>query len=148
MGRITRRKADGQAFERDFNSTMGERYYVRRLPTPGIRFAGISQPADFILIGNCFNYVEVKETAGERFQLSGLQQENEIRTFIQEKEKLKKNGLKCKVQYWLIVNFLKKGIVAIQGETVIELINNKKTLHPDEWKLFPSLTELKEERLF
>ncbi len=148
MGRITRRKADGQAFERDFNSTMGERYYVRRLPTPGIRYAGISQPADFILIGNFFNYVEVKETAGDRFQLSGLQQENEIRTFIQEKEKLKKNKLKCEVQYWLVVNFLKKGIVAIQGETAIDLIDNRKTLQPDEWELFPSLTELREEGLF
>ena len=52
------------------------------------------------------------------------------------------------MQYWLVVNFLKKGIVAIQGETAIDLIDNRKTLQPDEWELFPSLTELREEGLF
>ena len=49
------RKADGAGFEREFRAKMGEKYYVRRLPTLRTGYAGLSQPADFILVGEKFN---------------------------------------------------------------------------------------------
>ena len=83
------RKADGVRFEKEFRDVMKERYYIRRLPTLRTGYAGSTQPADFILVGNNFNYVEVKETARDRFSFSTYNRCLRSRNFLNTRKELK-----------------------------------------------------------
>ncbi len=135
------RKADGAAFEREFRDLMKDRFYIRRLPTLRTGYAGLTQPADFILVGNTFNYVELKETAGDRISISTLQQYAEIKEFIAENKRLM-----LEMNYWLIVRFIGKGICAIANETIIEFGEGRKTLryNSPEAIRFNTIEELEE----
>lgn len=143
------RKADGVAFEKEFKEKMNSKYYVRRLPT--LRsYAGLTQPADFILVGNAFNYVELKETGADRFSVSTMRQYPEVKEFLEEREKLEQAGLKCKTNYWLIVRFVDRGICAIANETILKFGENKRTLKPDSHEAIKvnSIEDLREENIF
>ena len=67
-----------QHLKDDLEQLWKDAYYVRRLPTLRTGYAGLSQPADFVLVGNSFNYVELKETTSDRLSISTLQQYSEI----------------------------------------------------------------------
>lgn len=143
------RKADGVTFEKEFKDKMHSKYYVRRLPT--LRsYAGLTQPADFILIGNAFNYVELKETGADRFSVSTMRQYPEVKEFLEEREKLRQAGLKCKTNYWLVVRFIDRGICAIANETILKFGENKRTLKPDSHEAIrvDSIEDLREENIF
>lgn len=143
------RKADGVRFEREFRAVMGEKYYIRRLPTLRTGYAGLSQPADFILVGRNFNYVEIKETAGDRFSISGLQQYPEIVEFLEYKKRVQSLN-SCEMNYWLIVRFIDRCICAISNEDILKLAAEKRTLRCDtpEAKVFKTLEDLREGDLF
>lgn len=147
---MTRRiKADGVKFEKEFKEVMEDRYYVRRLPTIRTGYAGLSQPADFILVGNNFNYIELKETARNSFSISGLQQLNELIDFLSYRNKVEPLN-KCSMNYWLIVRFINSCICIISNEDILALKENKKTLNcqtPTALKVM-SLQDLKKEDLF
>lgn len=143
------RKADGVAFEKEFKDKMSSKYYVKRLYT--LRsYAGLTQPADFILVGNAFNYVELKETGADRFSVGTMRQYPEVKEFLEEKEKLKQAGLKCEVHYWLVVRFIGRGVCAISDETILEFRENRKTLKPDSHEAVrvDKVEDLMEENIF
>lgn len=143
------RKADGVRFEKEFREVMKERYYIRRLPTLRTGYAGSTQPADFILVGNNFNYVEVKETGGDRFSLSTLQQMFEVEEFLEYKERVKdKNS--CVMNYWLVVRFIGKCVCAISNENIIKLRDERRTLRCDTEEAIKveSIEVLKELNIF
>lgn len=123
---------------------MKEKYYVRRLPTLRTGYAGSSQPADFIVVGDNCNYVELKETAGKRYSLANLQQKSEIEDFIAEVKRLQLTN----ARYWIVVNFLGQGMVVISGETALEMIENRETLKPENNIVFETFTALKGARIF
>lgn len=130
-----RRKADGTAFEREFRDAMKTRFYIRRLPTLNTGNAGSTQPADFIVIGNRFNYVEVKETAGDRFSVTEMQQYPEFIEFVEERNRLKMFGMPAvrDMEYVLVVHFLKHGVVrAIESKDMLQLVARRKTLKYDD----------------
>lgn len=143
------RKADGVRFEREFRAAMEERYYIRRLPTLRTGYAGLSQPADFVLVGNNFNYVELKETAGDRLSITTLQQYPEIVEFLEYKKRVQSLN-SCEMNYWLIVRFIDRCICAISNDDILKLAAEKRTLRCDtpEAKVFETLEELREEDLF
>jgi hypothetical protein len=124
-------KADGPAFERRFKATMKDVYYVKRLRTLRTGYAGLTQPADFILTGDSFNYVELKETASDRLSISTLQQYSEIKEFLEHKARLSILKRKCQMNYWLVVHFIGQGVVAIANEDILKYGESKKTLRYD-----------------
>lgn len=148
------RKADGARFERQFKDIIQTYNYTRRLPTLRMGYSGLSQPADFIVVGHHFNYVEVKETAGGSFSVSALQQLAEIEEFIEEKNRLKLVRNIGIADYWLIIHFLGRGISAVKNEDILWYYKNRKTIRFEinpkqimKWN-FKNLKELREEDLF
>lgn len=143
------RKADGTGFEKEFRAKMENKYYIRRLPTLRTGYAGLSQPADFILVGNSFNYVEVKETAGDRFSISTLQQYPEIVEFLEYKKRIQ-SWVRCEMNYWLVVRFIDRCVCAIANEDILKLGNEKRTLrcNTPEAKVFKTIEDLREGDLF
>ena len=143
------RKADGVRFEREFRAAMEKRYYIRRLPTLRTGYAGLSQPADFVLVGNNFNYVELKETAGDRLSITTLQQYPEIVEFLEYKKRVQSLN-SCEMNYWLIVRFIDRCICAISNEDILKLAAEKRTLrcNTPEAKVFKTLEDLREGDLF
>lgn len=144
------RKADGVAFEREFRDKMQQLYYVRRLPTLKTGYAGLTQPADFILVGDRFNYVEVKETGRETFSISTMQQYEEIKAFMEQRKLAIERGNKCIMNYWLIVRFIDKGVCAISNEMILQLGENRKTLkyNSPEAIRVDKVEQLREENIF
>ena len=125
-----RRKSDGTAFEKEFRKAMEERFYIKRLPTLTSGYAGQSQPSDFIVIGNHFNYAEVKETMSDRFSISQMQQYEEFKTFVEERKRLgtELTGIR-EMDYVLVVHFLKYGVYKIVNSLeMIYLLEKKSTL--------------------
>ncbi|HHV41490.1 MAG TPA: hypothetical protein GXX72_01395 [Clostridiaceae bacterium] len=143
------RKADGPRFEREFKAKMKKKYYTRRLPTLRTGYAGLSQPADFILVGDNFNYVEVKETARDRFSISTLQQYPEIVEFLEYKERVQ-SLIGCEMNYWLIVRFIDRCVCAISNEDILKLKAEKRTLrcNTPEAVVFETIEDLREGDLF
>lgn len=143
------KKADGVRFEREFRTEMEKKYYIRRLPTLRMGYAGLSQPADFILVGNNFNYVELKETARDRFSISALQQYPEIEEFLEYKKRVQSSN-SCEMNYWLIVRFIGRCVCAIANDDILKLAAEKRTLKCDtpEAKVFDTLQDLREGNLF
>lgn len=118
-----RKKADGPAFEKEFKEAVSQKHYVRRLHT-----AFMPNPADFIVVGKRFNYVEVKETAQESFSLANLQQLSEMREYIKDRELYRGTALE-ESKYWLIVNFLKLGVIKVlEASQVFALLEQRITL--------------------
>lgn len=143
------RKADGAGFEREFRAKMGEKYYVRRLPTLRTGYAGLSQPADFILVGEKFNYVEVKETARDRFSISTMQQYPEIVEFLEYKRRVQSSN-SCEMNYWLVVRFIDRCVCAIANDDILKLGAEKRTLrcNTPEALVFKTIEDLREADLF
>ena len=143
------RKADGAGFEKEFRAKMNQRYYIRRLPTLRTGYAGLSQPADFILVGNKFNYVEVKETTRDRFSVSTMQQYPEIIEFLEYKKRVQHlNG--CEMNYWLVVRFIGGCVCAIANEDILKLREEKRTLrcNTPEATVVRTVEDLREEDIF
>lgn len=142
-----RRKADGRAFEREFEKCLSEKFLVRRLPTLNTGFSGFGQPADFIVVGSRFNYVEVKETVKDDFSITSMQQLEEMKQFLKDKDRYKMSGDAAnEMNYWIVVHYLKRGkLRAIKAEDAIELSNSRSTLkfESNQGMLFYSLDELK-----
>ena len=143
------RKADGARFEREFRAKMEKKYYIRRLPTLRTGYAGLSQPADFILVGDNFNYVEVKETAGDRLSISTLQQYPEIEEFLEYKKRVQSSN-SCEMNYWLVVRFINRCVCAILNDDILKLGMEKRTLrcNTPEAIVFKTIEDLREENLF
>lgn len=147
---MDRRKADGTAFEKDFEKFASGAVYVRRLPTLNTGYAGMSQPADFIVVGQSFNYVELKETAGDSFSITAMQQFDEMKEFMLKKHDLRFcKGVKTS-NYWIIVHFLKhKSIKMVDGEKALLMSSKRKAIRADDDTLitFGSLDELLEAKI-
>nr|DAH56631.1 MAG TPA: holliday junction resolvase [Caudoviricetes sp.] len=123
-----RRKADGTEFEREFKETVEPRYYIKRLPTLNTGFAGLRQPADFILVGRCFNYIECKETTGDRFAISTMEQFDKMCEFLEDKKRYPE----VEMNYYIIVHYLVKGVYkVVLAEDAKELADKHKTLKFD-----------------
>lgn len=145
-----RRVADGTAFEKEFAKEFEDSTYVKRLRTPNTGYAGIREPADFIVIADNFNYVELKETAGDKFSIYGMEQYDMMRDFVQEFRK-RWQYLGTAMRYWLIVNFISYGVIKVIGSEDAEaLAVAHKTLTPNTKTAmtFHSLEELKGANLF
>lgn len=147
---MKRKVADGTAFEREFEKTFSGSLYVKRLRTPNTGYAGVREPADFILVGNCFNYVELKETSGDAFSISTMEQFDLMKEFIETKKALGAS-VGVDLQYYVVVHFLSSNsIKVVCGETALYLAENRKTLRPNSflgWE-FSSLENMKEGMLF
>lgn len=128
-------KADGHEFERQFKKEVSKHNHVLRLPTLNTGFAGLTQPADFIVVGNFFNYVELKETAGDSFSISAMEQFDSMKQFVREKNALRTAGQAvATMQYWLVVHFIKYNLIKmITAEQALELASQRKTLRPSYW---------------
>ncbi len=139
-----RRKADGTAFENEFKRALEAFFYVKRLPTLNTGFSGLRQPADFIVVGKHFNYAECKETAGDRFSVSTMEQFDLMCDFIQDRDRLtvmKDN------EYYVIVHFLTYSVIkVITAREAKDLADKHKSLvySMDIGKTYHSVEELKE----
>lgn len=144
-----RRKADGTAFEGEFMKAMQDTHYVKRLRTTNTGYAGVREPADFIVVKNKFCYVELKETAGNAFSITGMEQFDKMQEFIEVVQELH-GQVAVPLEYWLIVHFLEaKCIKAISGEKALEMSATRAALRDDSQVLtFRSLEELKGADLF
>lgn len=142
-----RRKADGPEFEKEFKEAVEKMFYVRRLPTLNTGYSGLRQPADFIVIGDHFNYAELKETAGDVFSISQMQQYDMLVEFMKQKQEYRTVTLKgiVEMDFLVIVHFLKRNVIkVVDGKTALEMVAKKKALHYDspEGMSFTSLNEL------
>lgn len=138
-----RRKADGAEFEREFKDAMDDAFYVLRLPTLNTGFSGLRQPADFVLVGNNFNYVELKETAKTRFSITTMEQLDKVQEFRQDRARLNKPEM----EYWLVVHFLTEGVYKVlRCDEILKLADEHKSLAHDAkiGKSYSSLNDLKE----
>lgn len=138
-------KVDGTKFEGEFRDCIKDKFYIKRLPTLNTGFAGLRQPADFIVVGKTFNYVELKETAQDRFSVRAMEQFDLMFDFLTER-----NGYVIfdviRMEYWLIVHFIEKGVYkAITGQEAFDLAMARKSLRWDSkiGKTFTSLKELR-----
>ena len=142
-----RRKADGSAFEREFRDCMKESFYVRRLHTMNTGYSGMTQPADFVVVGDQFNYVELKETKGDSFSITAMQQFEELKEYLQERSRLCICRAVRESRYWIIVHFLEYGVIkVVEGAKALEMSNAHKTIRvtDDTIMQFASLKEMKE----
>ena len=144
-----RRKADGTAFEGEFSNAVSDAYYVKRLRTANTGYAGIREPADYIVVGRQFNYVELKETAGDSFSITGMEQYDKMLEFLDISQALR-TVVDVGLEYWLIVHFLKtREIKVVSGRQAEALSASRKALRIDTDTLtFKSLEELKGAHLF
>ena len=144
-----RRKADGTAFEGEFMRAMQDTHYVKRLRTTNTGYAGVREPADFIVVKNKFSYVELKETAGNAFSITGMEQFDKMKEFIEVVRELH-GKVTIPLKYWLVVHFLKDGCIkAISGEQALEMSTTRAALRDNSPVLtFQSLEELKGADLF
>ncbi len=145
-----RKKADGTAFEREFQKVISEDAYVKRLRTINTGYSGVREPADYIVVDNRFNYVELKETTGDAFSISGMEQFDLMTEFIQQKQE-KYSNVFAGMNYWLIVHFLSRRLIkVVRGEQALDLAAKHKTLRYDtiDGMTFLDLEELKERHIF
>lgn len=137
-----RRKADGTAFENEFKELISKYFYVMRLPTLNTGFAGLRQPADFVVVGEHFNYAECKETAGDRFAITTMEQFDKMCEFLEEKAKYK---TMAENNYYLIVHYLVRGTYKVLlAEEAKQLADKHCSLKfdSDVGKTYHSLEEL------
>ena len=143
-----RRKADGTAFEKEFEKAISKKYYVRRLPTLNLGFAGMTQPADFMVVGKAFNYVELKETGADAFSFSNMEQMPEIEEFYNSRDFYRS---KIAMEYLIVVHFVKHNVYAVlTGQQALHMRHLKKQLHYDQtlFLRFSSLEEVVNEVAF
>ena len=142
-----RRKADGTAFENEFKEAIKKEFYIRRLPTLNTGYAGQSQPADFIVVGKRFNYVEVKETKGDSFSITQMQQYEEFKDFIEERDRLcsLRSMVNYNMEYVLVIHFLSHSCYrVVYSDQMLDLVERRKTVRWDgkEGMTFTSLNDL------
>lgn len=145
---LMRRKADGGAFETEFRKCMSRDFYLLRLPTLSMGYAGLSQPADFVLIGDNFNYVELKETAGDSFSITSMQQYPQMKRFVEERARLQNCEAVRSAKYWVVVHFLAhKVLKVVEAEQAIRMSEARKTIRFDDAvsAQFSSLEEMRKE---
>lgn len=138
-----RRKADGTAFEGEFKGAVRERFYVKRLHTMNTGNSGLRQPADFIVVGSKFNYVECKETAGDLFSISNMEQYDLMLEFLEDKFNYAGTAL---MEYYLVVHFLTRGTYRVlNGQQARELAESHKSLkyEGDIGMTFTALNDLR-----
>lgn len=139
-----RRKADGTAFENEFRDALDAFFHVLRLPTLKTGHSGQTQPADFIVVGKHFNYAECKETAGDRFSITEMQQLPEMKDFIEERKV--KPVLKDD-EYYVVVHFLSYSVIKVLTALEAEsLEKSHKSLKYDDkiGQTYRTVEELKE----
>lgn len=140
---MRRERVDGHKFENEFRNTMEPHYYLQRLHTMNTGYAGLTQPADFILYGHAVYYLELKETSKDSFSLSSIEQLAEIEEFCDKR----KRHVGVPLFYYVIVHFIEhETIKVIEADTVLALVNARKSLRPDS-KIgfeFKSLKEFRE----
>lgn len=143
---VVQRRLDGHKFEKEFSAAIENKYFLLRLHTPNTGYSGLTQPADFLVIGDKVSLVETKETTKDVFYISQMEQLDEMLDYLDQKFKLKGKTLK-KSQYLVIVHFIdRKVIKVITGEYAKQLYENKKgfTYLDPEAQEFQSMKDLKE----
>lgn len=130
---MTRKKADGAAFEHEFKKRIEVQNYVKRLPTLNTGYSGLRQPADFIVVGNTFSYVELKETAKDSFSITGMEQLDQMKDFVRDKIAYSYAGRAAKdMRYLLIVHFIeRKTYKVLTAQEALSLSSRGKALHYD-----------------
>lgn len=144
MGEGLMRRVDGHKFEQEFADTFKEDYYVLRLHTPRKGYTGLTQPADFILLGRFTNFVELKETGTDRLSIKQLQQVDAMQKFVQRKQA----EMLGNVEYYLVVHFIKRGVIKVlTAEQALTLLQQSKSLKYDDTVGYtaPNLKQFKEE---
>lgn len=125
------RGANGARFESEFSSVMSLHHHVLRLPTLNTGYSGLSQPADFIVVGDAFNYVELKETTSDRFSLSDLQQARFLSQYNKEKA-VSRDPAFLLGHYYLVIHFvLHKVYVVVTSTKVENLMDSHKSVRWD-----------------
>jgi hypothetical protein len=138
------RDANGAAFESRFGDCMRKYHHTLRLPTLNTGYSGSTQPADFIVVGQSFNYVELKETKSAAFSVSSMAQLPEARKFMKEQAMYVADRAVREGEYYLIVHFMSPECykVAVAKE-IDEFASRHETLKPSSKVLtFMSLDEL------
>lgn len=138
------RESNGARFEALFCDTMKKYHYVLRLPTLSTGYAGMSQPADFIVVGDYFNYIELKETTSDRFSVSSMQQLKQIDNYERQKKRLCSRSF-VKGKYYVVVHFMLNDIyLVVDSSYILALVSERKTLNmkDDNALIFTSLDDL------
>ena len=123
-----RTRVDGHKFEAEFERTFSKYYWLLRLPTLNTGYAGVRQPADYILKGNAtLCLMELKETEADSFSLASMQQLPEMKDFIAwRKERVR---LGYPMYYFVVVHFIKRGVIrVIEADTALKFIELRKAL--------------------
>lgn len=135
-----RLKADGQAFEREFAKCFSDRFHVQRLYTPSLGYSGIRCPADYIVVGSRFSYVELKETEKDRFSIVSIQQMPYVLEFYDHQ---RPEVDKTLFQYWLLVHFIRQEVYAVLGlEDIVALYKARKSYKVGESKEYNRLEDI------
>lgn len=119
---LVRQRVDGKKFEEEFKRAFEDYFYVHRLHTVKTGYAGVRQPADFIVIGKKVTYVELKETKAKSFSIATMQQLDAMKDFVL------RTCFCPPVNYLLVVNFIGGKIATVTGEFALSLLRQHKTL--------------------
>lgn len=135
-----RLKADGQAFEREFAKCFSDRFHVQRLYTPSLGYSGIRCPADYIVVGSKFSYVELKETEKDRFSIVSMQQMPYVLEFYTHQQPEVDKSL---FQYWLVIHFIRQEVYAVLSlEEIVTLYQARKSYKVSEGMEFIRLEDI------
>lgn len=143
---MAQRRLDGHKFEKEFSSTFENDCFLLRLHTPNTGYSGLTQPADFLVIGENVSLVETKETTKDVFYVSQMEQLDEMLQFLNKKFLMKGKTLK-KARYLIIVHFITRNVIKVMpGEYAKKLYESKQgfTYLDKETREFNSLKDLKE----
>lgn len=144
---MVRKRVDGHKFEDEFEKLLEAKYLLIRLHTPGKGYTGITQLADYIVLGNFTTLVELKETGEDRLNIRQLQQLDAIIKF----NDLKQRGiLSDEKEYYIIVHFINRGVIKLlKAEEAVKLFNTGKSLSYDsDIYEVKTLKQLKEDIVF
>ena len=147
-----RQRVDGHKFEDEFEKAFKTEGILLRLHTPSAKYSGITQPADFIFIANGTSYVETKETGGDAFSISAMDQLDEIIKYLHTKH-IDCNAKQAVIgsNYYIVVHFIThKVIKVITAEYAMELLDSRKRLSYTDMNgyTFKTLEEMKESNIF
>ena len=141
-----RRRVDGHKFQKEFEKAFEDKYYILRLYTPNTGYSGLTQPADFLVVGEHTTFVELKETGADSLSITQLQQLPEIYSFVEQRQQLR-----FKAEYLLIVHFIKHSrLLVLTAEQLLATYAKQKSLRYDmpNARTYPTLKALKEANIF
>lgn len=141
-----RRRVDGHKFQNEFETALKDNYYILRLYTPNTGYSGLTQPADFLILGKYTTFVELKETAADNLSITQLQQLPEIQNFVAQRLTVQFNA-----QYMLVTHFIKHArMLVVPATQLLDIYTERKSLRYDtpNVRTYPTLKALKEASIF